>query len=174
MKEIEKTYLAKYIPEQVLKITPKKVLDIYFPSTAVHPKLRLRQKGDKYEITKKQLLNQGDASEAEESTIILNQPEFQELSQLSGKKVEKNRYEYSLNGFIFEFDVFQGDLAGLVVVEVEFISTEQKNNFMPPDFCFADVTQDEFVACGMLAGKKYSDIEDKLTKYDYQPIYLAN
>lgn len=173
MKEIEKTYLAKYIPPEVLKITPKKVLDIYFPTSAAHPKLRLRHKGDNFELTKKELIKETDASEAEESTIILNSAEFDDLSKLPGKRVVKNRYEYSLDGLVFEFDVFQADLTGLVVVEIEFSSTEQKQAFRPPDFCLADVTQEEFIACGMLAGKKYADIIPNLERFKYQPV-LAN
>lgn len=37
-----------------------------------------------------------------------------------------------------------------------------------PDFCLADVTQEKFTAGGILAGKKYSDIEAELEKYGYK------
>jgi hypothetical protein len=34
----------------------------------------------------------------------------------------------------------------------------------------ADVTQEEFIAGGWLAGKKYSDIESFLNKYNYKKL----
>ena len=39
-----------------------------------------------------------------------------------------------------------------------------------PDFCLVEVTQDEVFAGGVLAGKKYSDIEKDLRKYKYKKI----
>ena len=39
-----------------------------------------------------------------------------------------------------------------------------------PDFCLADVTQEEFVAGGALCGKKYPDIEQKLAAFGYSRI----
>lgn len=170
MKEIEKTYLAKYIPEEVWQVTPNEMIDVYIPVSAKHPKLRIRKNGDKYEITKKVKVDDNDASECEESTIKLTKGEFEVLSQLPCKKVIKNRYACLINGVGYEFDVHQGDLAGLVVVDIEFTSTEQKDSFVPPDFCLMDVTQDEFIAGGLLAGKKFFEIEAELAKRGYQAI----
>lgn len=39
-----------------------------------------------------------------------------------------------------------------------------------PEFCLADVTQDAFIAGGMLAGKSFKDIEKDLGKFNYQKI----
>ena len=44
---------------------------------------------------------------------------------------------------------------------------EEMEEFTLPDFCLAEVTQEEFIAGGMLSGKKYSDIEADLSRYDY-------
>ena len=51
--EVELTYLAKEIPKDLNKFECKRIVDIYFPKSDLDRKIRLRQNGDKYEITKK-------------------------------------------------------------------------------------------------------------------------
>ena len=41
-----------------------------------------------------------------------------------------------------------------------------------PDFCLADVTEEIFIAGGMLGGKKYKDIEIDLKKFNYKKLYI--
>ena len=166
--ELEKTYLAKYIPLGLEGCRSKEIIDIYIPGSSTHPSLRLRKDGSKYEMTKKELANEGDASHMIEQTIVLTEIEFNELAKLDGKKVHKIRYLYPCNGRTAEIDVFQGALEGLVVVDFEFDAVEDKDSFNMPDFCLADVTQDVFIAGGMLCGKCYKDIEDDLARFGYK------
>lgn len=172
MKEIEKTYLAKYIPTEVLRLKPKHMLDIYLPASINHPKLRLRQTDDYYELTKKVKIDDSDASECEESTIIFSAEEFVAFSQLPGKRIVKDRYVWLKDGVSYEFNIFKEDLLGLVLIEVEFNNSQSKNALAMPDFCLADVTQDDFVAGGVLAGKKYSDLKTDLGRYGYESIEI--
>ena len=51
--ELELTFLAKGLPPEIESTSPTRIVDIYIPDTPSHSHLRLRQKGDKYEITKK-------------------------------------------------------------------------------------------------------------------------
>jgi len=165
MIELEKTYLAKYIPKLE---KGKDMVDIYIPTDTRHPVLRIRKNGEKFEMTKKYPVVEGDASKQHEFTIPLTKEEFEELSSsLKGKRIHKIRYNYSYDGRIAEVDVFQERLKGLVVVDFEFETEEEKDSFEMPDFCLADVTQEEFLAGGMLCGKNYEDIKDKLKKYNY-------
>lgn len=54
--ELELTFLANHIPDEVSGNEPKELLDVYVPEDhSVHSKLRLRKKGTSYEITKKYL-----------------------------------------------------------------------------------------------------------------------
>jgi CYTH domain-containing protein len=82
----------------------------------------------------------------------------------------KDRYEYPIDDTIYEFDVFREDLLGLVLVDVEFSSIAERDSFVMPDFCLADVTYDEWVAGGMLAGKTLNEVRDYFMAYDYQPL----
>jgi hypothetical protein len=58
----------------------------------------------------------------------------------------------------------------LILVDFEFKNIEEKDKFLMPDFCLADITQEKFCAAGWLAGKEYSDIEQFLDTYGYKKI----
>jgi CYTH domain-containing protein len=171
MKEIERTFLASRIPQNIDKFPKKEVLDIYIPKSKEHPTLRIRKSGNRTEMTKKEPLKHGDSSVQVESTIQLTPEEFSDLEKIEGKRVRKMRYEYPYNGKNMEIDIFQDGLEGLVLIDVEFESEEDKNKFEMPDFCLADVTQEKFTAGGMLCGKTYTDIEKELKRFDYKKLY---
>ena len=50
--ELELTFLAKEIPEGIKDAIPTRITDVYIPDTAEHSHLRLRKRGNLYEITK--------------------------------------------------------------------------------------------------------------------------
>lgn len=172
MIELEKTYLAKRIPLGLKKCKFKEIIDIYIPKSSFHPTLRIRKSGNNYVMTKKEPVKEGDASHQIEQTIILTKVEFDEFTKLEGKKVHKIRYYYEYNGRTAEFDVFQGSLKGLVLVDFEFKTIKEKDSFKMPEFCLADVTKEVFVAGGMLCGKSYEDIETGLKRFNYKKIFL--
>lgn len=172
MLELEKTYLAKYLPEGITKCEVKEISDLYVPYQSEYPKMRVRRRGDKYEITKKVRMDAADAGAQEEETILLNPEEYAALAQAPGKRLNKLRYEYPCGEAIAHVDVFQGELFGLVVVSFAFDSVEEKDTFSMPDFCLADVTQEDFIAGGMLCGKKYEDVEKDLARFGYQKLFV--
>lgn len=173
MIELERTYLIKNLPENLKNCKFIEIIDVYFPKLSVHPKIRLRKNGNKFEITKKEPVNDGDASFQKEQTIILTEIEFNELNKLEGKRVRKFRYYYNYNGRIAEVDVFQDSLKGLILVDFEFENKEEKDIFQMPDFCLADVTQEVFLAGGIVCGKSYEEIEKDLLKFNYKKIFLG-
>lgn len=170
MEELERTYLAKYIPEGLEKCAAKRIVDRYIPLESQHPVLRLRKSGEKMELTKKQPAKEGDASCQIEETIPLNKEEYAALFRLPAKAVVKTRYIYPCGEVVAEVDVFEEDLSGLVLVDVEFENVTAKENFKMPEFCLAEVTQDKSTAGGMLAGKKYADIQAYLNRAGYKKI----
>lgn len=167
--ELELTYLVKTLPD-LTKAPSKLVVDVYFPLNATHSCLRLRQNGDQFEITKKIPVDGADSSHQHEHTIKLTQPEFTALAVAPGKRVVKRRYFYDFNGRLAEIDVFEENLKGLVLADFEFKTREEQAAFKMPDFCLADVTQDEAVAGGYLAGKSYADVAPQLAGYWYKPL----
>lgn len=169
--ELEHTYLAARLPEEITGATPKRLVDVYIPEiSGTHPHLRVRQKGDNYEITKKSPVTEGDSSVMLEQTIPLDSTEFKYLSGASDIRIVKDRYNVTIGGYPAEVDVFLEGLSGLVLIDFEFANLEDKQAFVAPEVCLADVTQEGFIAGGLLAGKVYADIETELARYNYQPI----
>lgn len=166
--EIERTFLATEIPGWIEKMQPEDITDYYLPSDmSTHPKLRIRQKGDSYEITKKSVLADADASRQYESTIELSLIEFEALRDCSSRKLAKRRYSMTNENWTTELDVFTGSLKGLILVEFEFKNETAMDRFVTPDYCGADVTQEDFIAGGMLAGKTLDDIAHDLNRLGY-------
>lgn len=171
--EYELTYLAKYIPKEIGGIKPDRLVDYYLPETGVdHPNVRVRSRGGKYEITKKWPLDGFDSSEQAESTIELSEQEYDDLASSRKRVISKNRYKVEIQGHPAEVDIFTGELSGLVLIDFEFKSSHTKDAFSPPNCCLKDVSQQEFLAGGFLAGKSYRDIEKKLYELGYKKLSL--
>lgn len=170
--EIEATYLANSLPDTIKSLEGRTIIDTYFPANATHPHLRIRQKGTSYTLTKKTQVTPGDASTQIEENIDLTKEEFEALNAGNGKTVAKVRYEFPIGNHTAEIDVFTGGLTGLVLVDVEFPSIEARDAFKKPDFCGADVTQEDFIAGGMLAGKTIANITPNLQRLGYTPFNL--
>lgn len=172
MLELERTYLLKFVPDGLHNCEKKEVIDIYVPKNKNHPTLRIRKNGDKFEITKKVPIDFGDTSRLKEDTVQILEEEFKEFHGLHARIVSKIRYFYKHKDRIAEVDVFQGALKGLVLVDFEFDTEKEKEEFVMPDFCLVEVTQEEFIAGGMLSGKSYEDIEEGLKKLNYEKIIV--
>lgn len=172
MIELERTFLLKNIPDGLDNSGSKEVIDVYIPLHSEHPSLRIRKNGDVYEMTKKEAIKEGDASRQNEQTIVLTEIEFKILEKTPGKRLRKIRYNLPCGDWIAEVDVFKDNLEGLVLADFEFEGTEEKDNFVIPEFCLADVTQEKFLAGGMLCGKRYSDIIEDLERFNYKKLHV--
>ena len=158
MIEIEKTFLIKNLPQNLSDYKFVKIKQGYL-SPSPSP-LRIRQKDNYFEITKKIPLKQGDYSSVEEINIPLTEFEFQKLWNLTDRHLEKTRYFIPLSdGLIGELDIFENDLQGLYFIEIEFSSKEQMDSFVAPDWFGKDITQDDFSTNSFLAGKNFNQIK---------------
>lgn len=158
MLEIEKTYLVKKIPDNLSIYKSEKIKQGYISSTP--SPLRIRQKGNKFELTKKLPVKENDYSVAEEINIPLTESEFNKLWPTVEKYLEKIRYQIPLkNNLIAELDLYQNNLEGLAFVEVEFESETEMESFKPPSWFGKDVTQEDFSANSFLAGKTLTEIK---------------
>lgn len=77
-----------------------------------------------------------------EVEVVLPAPDAEELWLLTeGRRVEKVRHRTNLpSGEVAEVDVYEGPLAGLATVEVEFASEDDAHAFAPPPWFGRDVT----------------------------------
>jgi CYTH domain-containing protein len=172
--EFEKTYLLKALPDGIEQADSVLIRDVYIPQTADHAHLRLRQKNDKYVITKKCPVNGlgGDPTHSYEHTIELIPEEFEALASRSNKDFIKRRYFMKLAGRSVEIDVYGEKLAGLAVVDFEFDSKSEMDAFEMPDCALADVSNEEATAGGYLAGKSIEEIMPQLEKYGYKKLEI--
>ncbi len=171
MIERERTYLAKYLPDNLFEFEFKDLIDIYIPEESDHAHLRARKNGDKYQITKKTILN-NDVSTMMESTISLTKDEFEAFLNISNKKIFKRRYFYKFNEVLFEIDIFKDKLSGLVLIDIEFDNEHGLKQFSVPDFCLIEVKESGIFAGGILCSKSYEDLKDCLSKLNYEKISI--
>ncbi len=170
MIEHERKFLAKFLPKELHQCKSREIIDIYLPADNPNPNLRIRKNGNRYEITRKEVLD-GDTSKLKEDNLTISEEEFKELEkEVKGKRVHKIRYYYPYHNLMGEIDIFQGNLKGLILVEFEFPNLEEKEKFEIPDFCLVEVTKNskEVFAGGMLCGKSFTDIERELKKWGYE------
>lgn len=168
--EIERTYLARVLPLGLERCPSKEIVDLYLPRKADHAKLRVRRSGDSYAITKKTPVSEASASIQTEETIRITPEEFKAISRADVRKIEKRRYLFPYGDLTAEIDVFGGKLKGLVLIDFEFKTPELAQSFLMPDFCLADVTEEDYIAGGVLSKYSYAKLKPFLKGYGYQKI----
>ena len=170
MIEREKTYLLKKIPTNLYTYPFKKVEDIYIPWKDMPAQIRFRKTNDTYNFTKKCPIVADNRSSQEEQTILIDKEEFNYIRSYLPNKIHKHRYYVPYQELTIEVDVFQDELAWLVMADVEFPDELSKTNFLMPDFCLCEVTQDVTFAGWCLCGKTFKDISKKLALLWYKKL----
>ena len=108
-------------------------------ATGSDGEVRLRRKGGRHLLTAKR----GLGLAREEAEIEIDGERFEELWPLTaGRRLHKRRHALPHGDLTIEIDLYEGDLAGLVVAEVEFPSEEDARAFDPPDWLGEEVTGD--------------------------------
>lgn len=182
IKELERRFLPRYLPDIPTYSTIELIEDFYIPASVEHPKMRLRRVGDRIDLQRKSVDGAGiDASMMIEYRIEnISVEEFTAIRAIPHKKLLKKRISFThivsenpSDNYMIEFGIFLEDLEGLVVVDFEFLNEEQMRKFAMPRFCLKEVTNEEFLAGGMLCGRSYRDIEERLSNFGYIPLSLS-
>lgn len=95
-------------------------------------------------------------------SIPLSPMEYEFISALEGDRIRKVRHYHFCRGDVFSIDVFEGDLAGLVLCEVEGRSLDELMRIEPPEYAGIEVTEDPFFTGGNLCRTSRSDLTRKL------------
>ncbi len=138
--EIERKFLVNNLPSELDRHPHSEIIQGYLMITDNDVEIRVRKKGGRYYHTVKSgtgLVRKEVEKEITEAEFLEHWPETQ------GKRVLKVRYDIDYEEFLIELDIYSGDLAGLVVAEVEFDSKEQSSHFEPPEWFGEEVTLDE-------------------------------
>lgn len=134
--EIEKKYLVSRMPENLDQYESKKIAQGYL---CTEPVVRIRRSNDSCYLTCKG----AGLMVREEYNLPLTEEAYEHLAgKTDGLLIEKTRYLIPLEGHLTaELDVFEGCLAPLTLVEVEFDSVEEAKAFTPPEWFGEDVTE---------------------------------
>ena len=130
--EIERKFLVTVLPN--LTKTLSYTIEQHYLS--YEPEVRLRLINDvRCVLTIK---SNGNLARREVD-IIIPRNKYDELFKMSiGNMIYKRRYEILKEPYKFEIDVFIN--RSLILVEVEFNSEDEANNFVPPDWFGEEVT----------------------------------
>lgn len=157
--ELDSTKLNDLLPYIVEK---KRIIQGYL-STDPERVVRVRRViNDKSFITIKGLKSEGACIEIEFPIMPV---QADDLIKLCPKLITKTRYNLLIEGRKFELDVFEGDLAGLVVVELEGIKEEIQryiDDVGLPSWIGPDVTDDPFFSNVCLLTKTWSTVESHI------------
>lgn len=133
--EIERKYLIEQLPENLSSYACRIIEQGYL---CVEPVVRIRRDNDKYELTYK---SKGLMAREEYNMPLTKEAYEHLLSKVDGRVIRKKRYMLPLDEVLtIELDVFEGDLAPLILAEVEFPSEEMAMDFVPPEWFGEDVT----------------------------------
>lgn len=134
--EIERKFKVKTLPENLTSYPCRQLEQGYL---CVGPVVRIRRDNDKYELTYKS----GGMMARQEYNLPLTADSYEHLkTKVDGRVIIKKRYMIPLAPYTIELDIFEGDLAPLIIAEVEFPSVEEANSFTAPDWFGEDVTYD--------------------------------
>ncbi len=139
--EIERKYLVRELPAGLDSYPHVEIEQGYLCTS---PTLRIRRMGDAYILTvKEKQRNVSSAIVNREEEFALTADKYALLkSKCDGIMVCKTRYRIPVGEYTAELDVFHGAHNGLLLVEVEFPSTEAADAFNPPDWFGSDVSAD--------------------------------
>ena len=136
--EIERKFLIhQAIWDAVIKPSPKKIVQAYLVNTA-EKTIRVRIKGDKGFITIKGPTKGISRSEFEYEIPLKDSEEL--IAQFAEKVIDKDRYEITFKGKLWEVDIFHGKLEGLILAEIELESEDEV--FSTPEWIAKEVSHD--------------------------------
>ena len=136
--EIERKFLVSDLPD--LDDTEADEIEQGYLAIGVDGEVRLRRKGEKLLLTAKR----GGGISRDEAEVDLDREAFERLWPLTeGRRLHKRRHVLPQGDQTIELDVYEGDLEGLLVAEIEFDTEDEARAFQPPDWIDQEVTGDD-------------------------------
>jgi CYTH domain-containing protein/CHAD domain-containing protein len=138
--EIERKFLLPALPDAAARPVAVRIEQGYV-AIGEQTEVRLRRAGGRMTLTAKR----GHGEARAEHEIALYKEQFEALWALTGgRRLVKMRRRVPLagDGLVAEVDVYEGPLAGLATVEVEFGSSARSRAFQPPEWFGAELTGD--------------------------------
>lgn len=132
--EIERKFLVKALPQNLGQYECRQIEQGYLCTA---PVVRIRRSNETYILTYK---GEGLLMR-EEYNLPLTKEGYEHLkTKADGILITKKRYKIPYQKYMIELDIFEGELAPLCLVEVEFDSKEEAEAFSVPEWFGEDVT----------------------------------
>lgn len=149
--EIERRFLVDVVPEPLPRAT--RIVQGYLMTSPAA--VRVRSADSSYTLT----IKAGAGVRRTEIERPLDAAEFDALWEVATDlRIEKRRHRIELaGGLVAELDLFDGDLAGRRLVEVEFGDESAAAAFVPPDWFGREVTTDGRYTNAALAREGWPD-----------------
>jgi adenylate cyclase len=136
-REIERKFLIKHLPVEVLQSRRFRIAQGYLANEAGGRHVRLRKKTKTASLTFKV----GRGSSRQEREIRLSAKQFATLWPATvGRRLHKTRYEIPWKNRKIEIDIYHGRNHGLMVAEVEFPNQASCRKFKPPRWFGREIT----------------------------------
>lgn len=136
--EIERKFRLRRPPD--LSGTDADPIEQGYLAIGTDGEVRLRRKGEQTLLTVKR----GAGLSRGEAEVEVSREQFEALWPLTeGRRLRKRRHVLPHDGLEIEVDLYEDELEGLIVAEVEFDSEEQARGFEPPAWLGDEVTGDE-------------------------------
>ena len=133
MKEIEKKYLVKELPD-LSKCKKSNIIQGYI---SYNPETRIRKIDNSFFITYKSnefLIRDEDEKEIDEEKYNIL------FKKIKNNIIYKTRYYIKDKNYLYELDIYHGSLEGLITVEVEFQNLNDALKFKPPLWFGIEIT----------------------------------
>lgn len=163
--ERERRYLLSGSAGGIFPIRNLLIQDRYFDEST----LRLRRieeegKSTVFKLGQKIRVGEDRPLKIAHTTLYLSENEFELLAALPAEVLEKRRSIFPLGELRFAVDEFEGELAGLLLVEVD-LGAEGSTHQVLPFEELIEVTLDERFTGGELACTPSEDLRLLLTEY---------
>jgi adenylate cyclase len=136
--EVERKFLVPETPD--LTGTDSDEIEQGYLAIGSDGEVRLRRKGERLLLTAKR----GSGISRDEAEVELDREAFERLWPLTeGRRLHKRRHVIPHGDLRIEVDVYEGELEGLVVAEIEFSSEDEARAFQPPEWIGEELTGDE-------------------------------
>jgi CYTH domain-containing protein len=99
-------------------------------------------------------------------SVWLSPSEYEALKSLPGRDLSKRRYYDESPGLVFSIDVFQGELDGLILCEIESESLDALRAARFPQYARWEVTEDRFFTGGSLCRANRLQVEAAIRLID--------
>ncbi len=125
--EIERKFLVNYLPQEIFTFPSFIIEQGYLAVECGGNEVRIRSFDGSYFLTIK---STGEEKRIEVE-IEISKSKYLSLWELTqGRRIKKKRYLYNQ----FEVDVFEENLKGLIIVEIEFKDQKSSKQFIKPNW----------------------------------------